>query len=175
MNIVGDWFGDIAVTEKLDGVASSFVIGDGFVTGNKDGEGEDLFVEAITGPKEFFTWVNLNAGDLVDCLADGIYHGVWWGKGLGRGYGVPEQRFALFALDLYDVNDVTSLDNMVDGMSHVPVLYWGPLKRENDQDPIMDSIRRLQFAGSAAAPGFKPPAGVVVTNLSAGVSFSVDL
>jgi len=43
----------------------------------------------------FATWVKENAEQLFE-LGKGCHYGEWYGKGIQRGYGLEEKRFALF-------------------------------------------------------------------------------
>lgn len=169
MNIQGPWYSKIGVSEKVDGLPAAFSIVD------KGTSIESLEVRAIEGPQEFRNWAGTNRRDLIKLLSEGIYRGVWWGNGIGRGYGQDEQFFSFLDYAGYDESAPTARDDRVDGLLHVPVLYMGPLAPENGQDPVAEVLRRLQFAGSALVPGFKKPAGVVVTNLESGLHFDVEL
>ncbi len=105
----------------------------------------------------FARWVEQNATDLVH-LGPGTHYGEWWGKGIQRGYDLDHKRFSLFNTDKWSEVRPACCDV-------VPVLYKGSL----DTDLLLDVQSHLWFSGSAAAPGFKPPEGVMVYLTGPGV------
>lgn len=191
MKPVGPWYSDIAVMEKLDGLRSGVVIttkdlgggtfardygsAEAYVHAVRPLDPEGRQSEVLKSEVGFTAWVKENAGWLFKALGIGSWQGVWWGEGIGRDYGREGRAFALYAPEILTPDTLTRFDHLVDDMAHAPVLYYGPMKPENGQDPVGEALRRLQFAGSAASRGFKSPAGVIVANLEAKVNFSVDL
>jgi hypothetical protein len=126
----------------------------------------------------FARWVTDNAAALVR-LGEGLHYGEWWGAGIQRKYGLTEgdKRFSLFNVGrwidtpngVYDRGD-SSPDKqpiVVPGLGVVPTLYYGPMRDASGRCQIEEAMRRLQFSGSQAAPGFKGegkagPEGVMI-------------
>ncbi len=67
----------------------------------------------------FAKWVQANAEELIK-LGEGRYFGEWYGKGIQRGYGLEEKKFALFNVKKWDNDEVRPKCCEV-----VPILYNG--------------------------------------------------
>lgn len=50
---------------------------------------------------EFARWVKDNAAELVKLLGPGRHYGEWWGRKIGRAYGLQTRRFSLFNVSIY--------------------------------------------------------------------------
>ena len=167
-------FRDVIITEKIDGTNSAVgITEDGAVYAQSrtriiaPGKGTDNF--------GFAQWVADNAGTLTDDLGPGLHFGEWWGSGIQRGYGLlnGEKRFSLFNVTRWrgeDEFDETP-DFYTPGLRLVPVLY----EHIFDTDAVTDAIDRLRLHGSAAAPGFDRPEGVVIYHTAARQVFKVLL
>jgi len=105
----------------------------------------------------FAGWVQANAEALVDVLGAGTHYGEWWGAGIQCGYGLTggDKRFSLFNTSRWGQG--AGLD-VVPGLGVVPVLYEGIF----DQEAIEGLVTILRHGGSAAAPGYMKPEGVVI-------------
>jgi len=142
---------DIVITEKLDGTNAQIFI---------DDLNENMYVGSRTrwlGPGKddnygFFNWCQENFDDLME-LGPGHHYGEWWGQGIQRKYGLNEKRFSLFNTFRWGVKEDPPACCHV-----VPVLYEG----RNDQDAIHDTLKDLENIGSAAAPGFMNPEGIII-------------
>lgn len=153
-------FRDMIITEKIDGTNASIWItedGDiyaakrsGFITPEKDNFG-------------FAAWVESNKQELLK-LGKGRHFGEWYGKGINRGYGLSDKRFALFNASI-DSNTVPSCCGIV------PVLWHGIF----DTSVVRDCLARLKESGSVLVPGFLNPEGVVVYHEKAGQMFKVTI
>lgn len=99
----------------------------------------------------FAAWVYDNADEL-SSLGAGRHYGEWYGKGIQRGYGLEDKRFALFNTARW--NDQNP--NRPAICQVVPVLARG---EDVDDDKVM---KDLYYAGSVLVPGFTPPEGIVV-------------
>lgn len=99
----------------------------------------------------FAAWVMEHDSEL-QMLGPGRHFGEWYGCGIQRGYDLPDKRFALFNVARW--NDANP--NRPPICDVVPVLGRGEAL---DDDVIM---RRLDASGSAIAPGFKSPEGIIV-------------
>jgi hypothetical protein len=179
---IARYYRDISISEKIDGTNGSVLIdfvpfdkeGEvpsyGQVLAHVEGQLKDpetgyyhdgvYFVRAASRKgllrvsadnHGFAQWVVANAKDLT-ILGPGQHSGEWYGKGIGRGYGLQERRFALFnpTVASPDCCEVT------------PQLYVGPAVMPDGQDAVKFWMRQLAYAGSAAVRGYKKPEGVVV-------------
>jgi len=178
---------DITITEKIDGTNAAVVIvaeddpasAAGWITNLAvNGVRHTIYAQSrnkfiIPGKSTdnygFAGWVNANAEDLVEILGAGTHFGEWWGSGIQRGYGRRngEKRFSLFNTGRWTV---AALD-AVPSLDVVPVLYEGKF----DQALIDQAIYSLSTDGSAAAPGFMRPEGIVVYHHALRSSFKVTL
>jgi len=151
---------DIVVTEKIDGTNAQVFIGDdGTIRAGSR-------TRWITPGKQtdnygFAGWVQDNRDDLLK-LGPGRHFGEWWGKGIQRGYGMSERRFSLFNVHRW------ADDALRPTCCHVvPTLYSGSF----DECAITDTISVLGAFGSAAAPCFMDPEGIIVFHTAAGIGF----
>ena len=165
------------ITEKLDGTNAQVLVhslqeaGDPAVSLNSVARVGDFILCAGSrnrwlAPTKaadnfgFAGWVRDNAEELVK-LGPGRHFGEWYGRGIQRGYGLQEKRFALFNVERWE-NDTRHLCCDV-----VPTLYRG----EFTTDAVEDAMSRLFFEGSLAAPGFMNPEGVIVYHTHARTMF----
>jgi hypothetical protein len=153
---------DVIVTEKIDGTNGQVHITEGgevlagsrtrWITPQQDNHG-------------FAAWVEANKNELLK-LGPGSHHGEWWGKGIQRGYGLAVKRFSLFNVSRWGEGGTDEASRPA--CCHmVPVLWRGPF----DTVSILLALGALQRDGSAAAPGFMKPEGVVIFHTANGVSF----
>jgi hypothetical protein len=158
-------FRDIVITEKIDGTNASITITeDGqiragcrtrYVYPNKDKKVTDNF--------GFAAWVEENKTELLK-LGKGRHFGEWYGKGINRGYGLQDKRFALFNVSI----DRSNLPSCVE---FVPVLATGPF----DSGLVKECLRRLDLDGSVAVPGFRPSEGVVIYHRASSKLFKATI
>jgi hypothetical protein len=107
----------------------------------------------------FAQWVYQNAHELAQ-LGPGQHFGEWWGAGIQRRYGLTEKRFSLF--------NVTRWGESRPACCHVvPELWRGNFSDLN----ISDILWSLEACGSAAAPGFMDPEGIIIYHAAAGIGF----
>lgn len=139
---------EVIVTEKLDGTNASIYIGeDGeFLTGSRT-----RWITSEDDNYGFAKWALFHKEELL-LLGPGMHFGEWWGKGIQRGYGVEDKRFSLFNTSRWG-----------DGGSPVccrvvPVLWRGDF----DKLPLWALLGNLAAEGSAAAPGFMKPEGIII-------------
>lgn len=98
----------------------------------------------------FARWVVAHHEELA-ALGPGRHYGEWWGAGIQRRYGQSEKRFSLFNVARWgDQNPPPAC------VSVVPILARGEAV-----DPA-GVLAGLVERGSAAAPGFMQPEGIVV-------------
>lgn len=186
------------ITEKIDGTNGLVAIQDmdsvdalqwpqplnTFRIQNPDGESVDLGIWAGSknqwlGPDGdnfgFGTWVGQNALELVDTLGPGLHRGEWWGSGIQTGYGLPkgEKRFSLFNAARWDQARL-ELDYAVKGLTVVPVLADGVDGHALNR-MVNYELDRLESCGSAAAPGFMRPEGIIAHQPSSRISFKATI
>lgn len=151
---------EIVITEKIDGTnAQVCVADDGTVLAGSRTRwitpGDDNF--------GFAAWVAEHADELRE-LGPGRHFGEWWGQGIQRKYGLSERRFSLF--------NTSRWGDARPACCHVvPELYRGPF----DSFAVDAVLQRLSFEGSAAAPGFMKPEGIVVFHTAGNVGFKKTL
>jgi hypothetical protein len=183
---------DMVITEKLDGTNAQLLI----LTDNGSDDvartfeywrqkatadlGSHLIIAGsrtryvVPGDDNFgfAAWVRVHAEELVK-LGAGRHFGEWYGRGINRGYGLNERRFALFntgrwiseadAQSDYDASR-TIAPSCCDV---VPVLYRGPFETHT----IWANLERLRVFGSVAVPGFMKPEGIVIYHTASGALF----
>jgi hypothetical protein len=114
----------------------------------------------------FAAWVEKNKISLVCDLGCGLHFGEWWGSGIQRGYDLDEKRFSLFNLRKWGGKTFSTI-----GLSTVPKLYEGEFSSW-----IAGRVSaELMEQGSAAAPGYMNPEGIVVFFPAAGQPFKYTL
>lgn len=142
------------------------------------------FITPLQDNYGFAGWVQRNAQALVEILGAGTHFGEWWGSGIQRKYGLTggDKRFSLFNTarwaNLTDRDGYRFIADThpaafaaIPELHHVPVLYRGGFS----EDAIVDAEESLRAYGSAAAPGFMRPEGIVVWHDAARQSFKVTL
>lgn len=154
---------EIIITEKIDGTNAQIAIieQDGFPSPGALYEtgGLALFAGSRTRwitPADdnygFAKWCLENAEELLR-LGPGRHFGEWWGRGIQRGYGLKEKRFSLFNVGRW------ADDAIRPNCCHVvPTLHRG-IFNTFDVEQTLEWLRRY---GSAAAPGFMRPEGIIV-------------
>ena len=148
---------DIVITEKLDGTNAQVCITD---------DGEMLFGSRnrwITPDDDnhgFARWGSEHREELVQ-LGPGRHFGEWWGAGIQRRYGLKEKRFSLFNAGRWSEDKRPACCHVV------PVLYAGPF----DASAIDETLQKLVDEGSAAAPGFMDPEGIIVFHSATRTNF----
>lgn len=111
----------------------------------------------------FARFVADNAEALIEKLGEGRHFGEWVGKGIQRGYGLKGKRFVLFNTHRWTGADLP------DRVDVVPVLFEGYA-----QDPgkeAAEALAKMKEFGSAYAPGFMNPEGVVMCHGPSGTIF----
>ncbi len=176
-------FRDMIITEKIDGTNSAVHIErveqwDGLPPQALcDYNGEKYLIVAqsrkrLIDPTDdnfgFAAWVRKNDLALVQTLGVGIHYGEWWGHGIQRGYGQPKghRQFSLFNVTRYV--DVWVPDI---GLGVVPILHQGRF----DTEVVREELADLATRGSAAAPGFMKPEGIIVYHQAANSVFKATI
>lgn len=164
---------DCTITEKLDGTNAGVHIY------NRNDRAPDDMVTAVLGNfviwassrtryikpgndnYAFADWVAKNAEDLCN-LGIGSHFGEWWGKGIGRNYGLTKRHFSLFNTSRWAQQRPTCCEV-------VPVLYEGPF----DTNKVHVELHALKTSGSVAVPGWTKPEGLVVFHHALGLPLKV--
>jgi hypothetical protein len=178
---------DMVVSEKIDGtnaqieITQIFTIGDRPVIRVRAGS-RNRWLTLENDNYGFCAWVNNNAEELL-ALGEGNHFGEWWGQGIERGYGLKEKRFSLFnskrwaeryiytQLGMHPVILNEGQQFAPDCCCVAPVLYRGAF----DLSKVDVCIAHLRAFGSAAAPGFTAPEGVIVFHTAANALFKKTL
>ena len=151
---------EIIVTEKIDGTnAAVIVLDDGSVHAQSR-------TRIITPEKDnfgFAQWVAKNAQELVEKLGPGHHFGEWYGRGIQRGYGLPDRRFMLFNVARWEDAELP------EGVEVASVLYRGPFYSAG----VNGAVSELRDHGSWQVRGFDKPEGVVVFHTAANMCFKV--
>ncbi len=147
---------DVVITEKLDGTNACVVIeDDNGLVGRISAQSRTRIITPEDDNYGFAKWVQTNADVLKATLGVGYHYGEWWGQGIQRGYGMNRKVFSLF-----NTHRWASLDNNDIGLSVVPTLWKGNMNEIYFR--LEMELGRLEELGSAAAPGFMKPEGVVI-------------
>lgn len=192
-------FRECIVTEKIDGTNACVMVcpavdvpigdRDAVVYGDCSEVGAVTIFAAsrtrLITPKEdnygFAGWVRDNAAELAK-LGPGRHYGEWYGRGINRGYGLNERRFALFNVSRWE-DGALSPATFQRGVEQprkplsprpaccevVPVLARGLF----DTGLVQRALMKLAAVGSFAAPSFRNPEGVVVFHTAANQVFKV--
>lgn len=122
----------------------------------------------------FARWVHDNAQQLYETLGVGRHYGEWWGAGIQRRYGQAGKRFSLFAAHEWPEERLpVNVGQVI--VQAVPVLHRGPWITEEFGWMPQACLNRLRDTGSAAAPGFMKPEGVVVFHRAGQVAFKATI
>jgi hypothetical protein len=155
----------IVVTEKIDGTnAQVYITDSGFMhVGSRS-----QWITPENDNHGFAKWVQAHREELIAKLGPGRHYGEWWGSGIQRGYGLPkgEKRFSLFNTSKWSDSSVRPECCHV-----VPVLYTGPF----DIRCVDACVGALRMDGSAAAPGFMKPEGVIVYHTQGNLYFKMTV
>jgi hypothetical protein len=118
----------------------------------------------------FATWVKENSEELFQ-LGPGRHFGEWYGKGIQRGYGLEEKRWALFNVSKWQNKNLPLVDEKQkyppSCCEVVPILYEGMF----DTNFIDVTLEILKGNGSKAVPGYMNPEGVCIYHTAAGQYF----
>lgn len=168
---------DWTITEKLDGTNAQIVIvhasnpdaHDFLNSGNYDAllaEPGEFFVFAGSRSKliwpgkstdnhGFARYVQDNAEEIVAKLGEGRHFGEWVGKGINkRHYDLQGKQFALFNTYRWTGADLP------EQMTVVPILFQG--YSDDPGQRALECMQEMQANGSAFAPGYMNPEGVVM-------------
>jgi hypothetical protein len=115
----------------------------------------------------FAQWVWDHAEDLAS-LGPGCHYGEWYGKGIQRGYGLPDRRFALFNVSRWEDPDIRP-----PGVEVVTVLSRCDARELSDVLGFW--LKMLESEGSSHVPGFARPEGVVLYHTAGGSLYKVTL
>ena len=118
----------------------------------------------------FAYWVKEHGAELV-MLGEGRHFGEFYGKGIQRGYGLEEKRWALFNVGKWQNKNLPLVDEKQkyppSCCEVVPILYEGVFCTEQ----INEILTHLEVQGSVAVPGFMKPEGICIYHTAAGQYF----
>ncbi len=150
------------ITEKIDGTnAQVFFPDEGgpMLVGSRN-----RWITPDNDNYDFARWAFEHEAEL-RLLGPGRHFGEWWGSGIQRRYGVEDKRFSLFNAGRWNGGNLPSC------VSVVPVLHDGPFT----DTAVQECLDRLTREGSAAAPGFMQPEGIVVFHAASRTLHKVTL
>lgn len=153
------------ITEKIDGTNACVAIADDGVT-MKFGS-RSRWITPEQDNHGFAKWAEANRDELLK-LGPGRHFGEWWGQGIQRRYNLDEKRFSLFNVGRWGEGGP---DTPPACCHVVPVLYRG----EFNSVEVENALNTLRDCGSAAAPGFTNPEGIIVWHAAARSFFKVTL
>ena len=171
---------EVIVSEKLDGTNASIYIGENgaFLVGSRT-----RWITPEDDNYGFAAWAYSKREELLG-LGVGHHFGEWWGCGIQRNYGLTDKRFSLFnvqrwclsgqepqSIPTQDPRVVRVQEVLPECCGLVPVLHRGVF----ETDAVEHCLEQLEKNGSAAAPGYKSPEGVVVFHVAANVGFKKTL
>jgi len=139
------------VTEKLDGTnAQVFITDDGQIRFGS----RSRWITPEDDNHGFACWATDNKEQLLK-LGPGRHFGEWWGQGIQRGYELKEKRFSLFNVSRWS-------DERPACCHVVPTLFRGQFETA----AVEACLSGLRVCGSAAAPGYMKPEGVIVFHVA---------
>ena len=168
------------ITEKIDGTNGQIMI-------RTNGEmlvgSRSRWITPEDDNFGFARWAYDHKEELLT-LGVGGHFGEWWGQGIQRKYGLNEKRWSMFNVDRWclagetpkaiptaDPRIVKTQEVLPACCSLVPILFDG----EFDTVTTRDVLDQLVLNGSAAAPGFMKPEGIVCFHTAANVGFKKTL
>lgn len=176
---------EIIVTEKIDGTNAQIFIPEipNFAVGRIFAGSRNKWI--VPGKQDnagFAGWVEKNMEELLQ-LGPGHHFGEWWGKGIQRGYNVPDKRFSLFNVHRWSesrpaccgVVPVLWRGLMEDFLAETVEIGTSPAGDPLYTSPMAALLDDLERNGSRAAPGFKDPEGIVIFHTASGLCFKKTL
>lgn len=112
----------------------------------------------------FAQWVQGHADEL-KALGPGVHFGEWWGSGIQRRYGLTDKRFSLFNVSRWGNHNPDT----------PPCCHVVPVLAHGLPNLIDDTLLQLRQSGSAAAPGFMNPEGIIVWHTTSKQYYKVML
>jgi hypothetical protein len=184
---------EVVITEKIDGSNAQVHIRP--AAGNQleygfdtllDHDGLSYFIRAGSRNRwlahvgsddlnGFGRWVRENAEQLVT-LGAGQHFGEWWGQGIQRKYGLQEKRWSLFNVgrwaDSHETRPLAEKQAYAPPCCYVVPTLWQGVGMESG---VQTALGWLRDFGSAAAPGFMQPEGLVAFHTASRQLFKVTL
>jgi hypothetical protein len=164
---------DVVVTEKIDGTnAQVHITEDGRVLAGS----RSRWITPEADNFGFARWVADHADEL-RALGPGSHFGEWWGAGVQRRYGLDHKRFSLFNVSRWTCNRNDNQQTEDTYCHQVPCCHVVPvlLRWTFDTAKIDETLAALAANGSAAAPGFMKPEGIVVFHTKANTLYKKTL
>lgn len=169
-------FRGVVLTEKIDGTNGCIYVPDDnelpLVAGSRNRwleRGDDNF--------GFAQFVEENEAELRK-LGPGYHYGEWFGKGIQRGYGLNEKRFALFNVSRWFDGHFPRPSGFGDAEPCPEIVSVAPVLAvldTFDTNSILTVMNVLQEHGSIIVPGFMKPEGVVIMHEASGQLYKATL
>lgn len=158
----------VVITEKIDGTNAQVFIPEAdeahkyarkVMAGSRN-----RWLEPGNDNFGFAAWVEKNFEELLR-LGPGRHYGEWWGRGIQRGYSLPEKKFSLFnTVRWSDPETRPKCCDVVPVLAEIPSLDIYAAKK------VMSDLMKQ---GSKAAPGFTEPEGIVMFHTHSGLLFKM--
>lgn len=156
----------IVITEKIDGTNAGIYVPEDPAAPLLAASRNRWLLPGQADNFDFGMWV-ATYSDLLRGLGPGTHWGEWYGRGIGRNYGLQERRFALF-----------NTSRWAEGRAPrpsccgvVPTLYAGDFAKWTQEETLRD----LRENGSKAVSGFMKPEGIVIYHTAAKIYTKVTL
>lgn len=153
----------LTLTEKIDGTNGCLAFSE---EGELSAQSRNRVITPESDNQGFARWAYDHVGSLWEDLGPGYHYGEWFGKGINRGYGMTDKKFALFNVSRWSQDQEFTTPNL----TVVPVvreLY------EMDSSLVESIAMGLGLNGSLIAPGFSNPEGLIVFHHASGYLFKV--
>lgn len=168
---------EVIITEKIDGTnASIFIYPEALEENVKDPNilyikdgltlragSRNKYITQSSDNYGFANWAYNNAEELLK-LGEGRHFGEWWGSGIQRGYGMKEKVFSLFNVARWDSDELRPSCCRV-----VPTLWKGNM--DQAMHAVELKLNELRLNGSAAAPGFMQPEGIILFHIAGNTGY----
>jgi hypothetical protein len=159
------------VTEKVDGTNGLVSVGD---DGSVRAGSRNRWLTASDDNFGFAAWVEANADELRK-LGPGNHHGEWYGRGIQRGYGLSDRRFALFNVKRWHAFGGTSL-LWESGNARLPPIATTEAPACCQVVPLLGVFENIYeiaevirlFRESRIVPGYERPEGAVICHKPSG-------
>ncbi len=162
----------IVITEKIDGTNAQIYIDENNVmcVGSRK-----RWLTVLGDNFGFYAWAFEHQDELITGLGPGRHYGEWWGHKIQRGYGLDERRFSLFNVFRWQsprlMVDYPAPELMPDRQRAPDCCHVAPVLWATDTlgtVTIASVLDQLKRKGSAAAPGFMDPEGIVICHVASG-------
>lgn len=158
---------EIIITEKIDGTNAAITV---MPDGTLYAQSRNRIITPGSDNAGFAAWVFDHADDLRE-LGEGTHYGEWYGRGIQRGYGLNERRFAMFNTTRWSGDSTfLHLHERIPQLELVPLLYRGAWVEDGKYmpDAMLDLLRST---GSFVTDENVPAEGIVIYHTAGNLLF----